>query len=210
MGCQSDQQTCVAAAKALSDVTQCDQQLRSCLMSLLPEGGLAGPTFPALPGLFDAAPPFTFPNLPGLNLPGFPQLPLLPPFGDAGLLQLPLIPLPDAGLRLPPPLAFPDAGLFPRLPFPDAGAPPPLTPPMLPTLPDAGLLGAPGGLPAQLQCQADLQSCLFSQTPATTCADNARTCLTAAVQAQCDAQEQACLAAGIQQSICTAQRQACG
>jgi hypothetical protein len=216
LGCQSDWQTCDAAAKSVSDVTQCDQQLRSCLMSLLPEGGLAGPSLPTLPNPFDAAPPLlTPPNFPGLNLPGFPRLGLPPPFGDAGLPQLPPLLLPDAGFRLPPLLAFPDAGLLPRLPpFPDAGAllPPftPPTPPVLPGLPDAGLPGAPGGLSAQLMCQVDLQNCLLSQTPPTTCADNARTCLTAAAKAQCDAQEQSCLAAGIQQAVCTAQRQACG
>jgi hypothetical protein len=195
IGCQTDQQTCVAAATSISDVTQCDQQLRSCLTSLLPEGGVGGPPFPQLPGAFDAAPPpFTPPSFPSINLPTFPQLPPLL-FGDGGVV-LQRIPFPDAGLQLPPPPFFPDAG-FPT--------PPPLV------LPDAGLSATtpPGGLPPQLACQVDLQSCLFSQTAPMTCADNARTCLTAAAQAQCDAQEQACVAAGVSQAVCTAQRQAC-
>jgi hypothetical protein len=191
IGCQTDRQTCVAAAMSISDVTQCDQQLRDCLMTLLPEGGLAGPPFPP-PFAFDAAPPvFTPPNLPN---------PFALLFGDGGLAlpRLPFpFPFPDAGLQLPPPPSFPDAGFQP---------PPP------PMLPEAGLPGAPtpgGGLPPQFACQVDLQNCLFSQTAPATCADNARMCLSSASTARCDAQEQACVDAGVAQAVCTAQRQAC-
>jgi hypothetical protein len=188
IGCQADLQACVAAAKSPSDVTACNAQLRSCLIALLPEGGLPSPQLPPLSGGLDGA-------APGLPPPGagFPPL----TFPDAGLL-LPPPPLLDAG-PLPPPPSLLDAG------------PPQLPPP--PSLPDAGLPGIPPpngvGLPPQLACQADLQRCLLSQASPPSCADQARMCLTAAVQAQCDAQEKACLAAGIPQPACSAQRQAC-
>jgi hypothetical protein len=188
VGCQADQQVCVAAAKSPSDVTACNANLRSCLMALLPEGGLLPPPLPPLSVGLDA-------TAPGLPPPGGG---FLPPS------------LPDAGPALPPPPPILDAGpLLPPPSFPDAG-PPQLPPP--PSFPDAGLPGAPPngpGLPPQLACQVDLQRCLLSQASPPSCADQARMCLTAAVQAQCDAQQKACLAAGIPQAACSAQRQAC-
>lgn len=200
LGCQSAGQTCVAAAMSVMDVTQCNQQLRDCLLSLLPEGGLAGPPFPTLP-TFDAAPPmFTLP-IPlfdgGLRLPP----PLAFPFLDGGFTLPPLPAFPDGGFTLPPPPPFPDGGFM--LP----------TPPAPPAFPDAGLPappGASGGTPPQIACTTDLQQCLAAQTSPTTCANNASTCLSAALKAQCDAQEQTCLDAGVPQAACSAQRQACG
>jgi hypothetical protein len=192
LGCQSAGQTCVAAAMSIMDVSQCDQQLRSCLLSLLPEGGLAGPAFPTLPA-FDAAPPtFTLP---------------IPQF-DGGLRLPPPLSFLDGGFTLTPLPAFPDGGFAPP-PFPDGGFTLP-TPPAPPAFPDAGLPTPPGGTPPQLACTANLQQCLGAQTSPTTCAGNASTCLSGALKAQCDAQDQTCLDAGVPQAACSAQRQTCG
>src|ERR1019366_8531898 len=64
---------------------------------------------------------------------------------------------------------FPSGGTPPTFPSFAAGLP---TPPPV-TLPD-------GGAPSQPACLADLQKCLFGGTTPTTCATDARTCLTAA------------------------------
>jgi hypothetical protein len=126
--------------------------------------------------------------------PGGGTPPTFPSF-DAGFPTRPPPPSFDAGFPQPPPRF--DAGL-PRPPQFDGGRP---TPPPV-TLPD-------GGAPSQQGCLADLEKCLFSGTTPTTCATDARTCLTAAAQARCDAQQKACVAAGLPTTVCDAQRMGC-
>lgn len=94
IGCQTQAFACAADAQAPAGFTSCNDGLRTCLASLVPDaGGLFAP--PPLPS-FDA----------GFQLP----TPRLPVF-DAGL---PPIRTFDAGfptLPTPPPVVFPDAGV---------------------------------------------------------------------------------------------------
>jgi hypothetical protein len=96
IGCQTQAFACAADAQAPSGFTSCNDGLRACLASLVPDaGGLFAP--PTLPS-FDAG----FPTLPTPRLPVF----------DAGLPPPPTRTF-DAGfptLPTPPPVVFPDAG----------------------------------------------------------------------------------------------------
>ncbi len=117
--------------------------------------------------------------------------PLEPPRFDGGLLMRPP----------PPPLTFPDAGL-PRPPVRGFDGGLPVLPPPPVSIPDGGVLD-------QRRCLDDMQKCLLSKTDPSTCATDARTCLTAVATAQCDDREKACLDAKLPQAFCDAQRKAC-
>jgi hypothetical protein len=90
LGCQADAFACAADAQALPANIACQDALRSCLLSLLPDAALV-PTLPTPP---------TLPTQPTL-----PPLPPLPTF-DAGFPTRPTLPNPPA------PPAF-DAGPAP-------------------------------------------------------------------------------------------------
>ena len=96
IGCQTQAFACAADAQAPAGFTSCNDGLRACLASLLPDAGplLTLPQLPPFPS-FDA----------GIQLPA-PRLPVF----DAGLPPLRTF---DAGfptLPTPPPVVLPDAG----------------------------------------------------------------------------------------------------
>jgi hypothetical protein len=97
--CQAQAFACAADAQAPSALTGCNQELGSCLVSLLPDAGPPPlPTLPAPPAL-DAG--FPRPVLPDAALPTLPSGgPPPPPSFDAGSLP-----------ASPPPPAF-DAGVL--------------------------------------------------------------------------------------------------
>jgi len=130
----------------------CANDLRACLLSVLPDAG-ARPVlpdagrlvFPRFDGGFVRPPAFDG---------GFPRPPAFdggfqPPAFDGGLPRPPAF---DGGFPRPP--AF-DGG-FPRPPVADASVPPAIT------------------------CIDDMRTCLASQMDPMTCADQARTCLQSA------------------------------
>jgi hypothetical protein len=180
-----------SSADALGTVLDCQTQAGTCLRSAKSAADLTACNASlrsCLLSLFpDSAAP-TFPQPIAFDA-SFPPFPTGLPSFDAGP---PVFPRLDAGL---PPFPQFDAGV-PPFPAFDAGVPRPPA-------------GVDAGVPAQPACLLNLQTCLFSQTAPTTCADQARACLTAAQHAQCVAQKQRCVAAGLPQATCTALNPGC-
>ena len=184
-----------SSADALGTVLDCQTQAGTCLRAAKSAADLTACNASlrsCLMSLFPDSGAPTFPQPPAFDA-SFPPFPTGLPSFDAG---------PPIVLRF-------DAGL-PRIPQFDAGLPP--FPPPFPAF-DAGPprppVGFDAGVPAQPACLLSLQTCLFSQTAPTTCADQARACLTAAQHAQCVAQKQQCVAARIPQATCAALNPGC-
>jgi hypothetical protein len=190
LGCQADAAKCSSSGSSPSNQKACDAALHSCLAALLAEGGSpwSSPGVQGAPRPFEAGAQMT--------APGTRFAP--PSQADAGFT---LPSLPDAGFTLP---SLPGTGFTPPS-LPDAGF-------SLPSLPNAAAPGNPslsdGGAPS-LDCLSSLGSCLFSQASATQCAEQARSCWTAAAQDYCDAREKLCLDTGAPQNVCSALRQTC-
>jgi hypothetical protein len=179
-----------SSTDALGTVLDCQTQAGTCLRSAKSAADLVacnGSLRSCLMSLFPDSGAPRFPGPIGFDA-SFPPIPTGLPSFDAG----PPLPRFDAGL--PPPPQF-DAG-FPPFPTFDAGPPRPPA-------------GGDAGVPSQPACLLSLQACLFSQTPPTTCADQARACLTAAQHAQCVAQKAQCVAARIPAATCAALNPGC-
>ncbi len=98
VSCQNANRGCEAASKTPSDLASCRRELQSCLMSLLPTGGLP-PVPPELDAGFPPRPPR--PTLPDAGFPGRPVRGF-----DAGFPVVPPV--------TPPPITLPDAGMPPQ------------------------------------------------------------------------------------------------
>jgi hypothetical protein len=148
--CQAKARDCFAN----SDPVACEEQLRACLLSSLPEAG----TPPPHPERDGATPPPPPPRDAGA--PPHPDPDAGPPDDDHG---------PDAGRPTPPRDGAPPSDP----PSADAG---------IRTLPDAakGALTDPVGNdagPDVLSCVNDLRACLATGARPSTCAEDSRVCL---------------------------------
>ena len=77
--CQQQAKTCATSATTPAALSACEQQLRACLLALIPDAGI-----PPIPPIdFDAAvPPVTLPPLPDASIPPIHVPPVVIP--DAG------------------------------------------------------------------------------------------------------------------------------